>query len=229
MSDTKATSALAPRPGVVGRSHRTVEETVTAMIRNAIVAGLLRPGERLRQDRLADMLDVSRMPIRSALRQLESEGLVTLHPHRGATVRALSSDEISDLFEMRIMIERFALHKTVSTAGPEDLKMLAELADHLEGSTGDHDWIERRTEFYRSLYSIGNTPRVVSTILQFRAEVSSYVSGFRPVMTHTHRRLLELIEAGDGQAAADWLEIHIRAIAARLQAELTEVDRAAGA
>lgn len=66
--------------------YRTVSDMVASVIREAILSATFRPGEHLRQDELARRLEVSRMPVRSALLQLESEGLVDFHPHRGAIV-----------------------------------------------------------------------------------------------------------------------------------------------
>ncbi len=201
---------------------RTVEDMVTSVIRNAIVSGIFKPGERLPQDRLAGLLEVSRMPIRAALRQLESEGLVELHPHRGATVRSLGSDEISDLYEMRILIETFALRKTASAATEEELGELKVLASDLEAARGADERLDRRHRFYRVLYSIGNTPRVVSTIMQFRAEVSAYTIDLQDNRSRTHRELLERISTRNPDLAAAWLETHLRSVAQGMRSRLSD-------
>jgi DNA-binding GntR family transcriptional regulator len=196
---------------------RTVEELVASVIRNAIASGLFEPGEHLSQDRLAKLFDVSRMPIRSVLRQLESEGLVELHAHRGATVRSLSQEEISDLYEMRILVETFALRKTVAAIAESELAELTKLAERLETVAAEEGWLEARRRFYRTLYSIGNTPRVVSTIMQFRAEVTRYTSALADIRAHTHRDLLERVRLRDPDLAAAWLESHLREVARELR------------
>lgn len=193
--------------------YRTAEEKATSVIRNAIAAGIFKPGERLPQDRLAKLLDVSRMPIRSSLRQLESEGLVELHAHRGATVRALSPEEISDLYELRILVETFALRKTVSSIDEEQLRELERLAGELEDAPDHESWMLARQRFYHELYSIGNTPRVVTTIMQFRAEVTRYTRNLSDPRSQTHLELLERIRLGDPDLAAAWLESHLRHVA----------------
>lgn len=211
---------------VSSRTFRTVEEMVAAVIRSAIVSGIFVPGERLPQDRLAGLLEVSRMPIRSALRQLESEGLVELHAHRGATVRALSETEISDLYELRIMVETFALRRTVAAVEDTQLAELEEIAAGLESPIGMTNWFEARQEFYRALYSIGNTPRVVSTIMQFRAEVGRYTSDLVDLKSETHRDLLERIRSKDPDLAASWLEAHLRQVARELKKQVAEAPPA---
>lgn len=204
---------------------RTVEDRAAYVIRNAIAYGILRPGERLPQDRLAGLLNVSRMPIRAALRQLESEGLVELHAHRGATVRALSPEEISDLYEMRILVETFAVRKTVRAIEEQDLARLEAIASDLEAAEDHETWMQRRQEFYKALYSIGNTPRVVSTIMQFRAEVSRYTRNLEDPRSQTHVALLERIRSRDPDLAAAWLETHLRMVAQTRRRQVAEHDR----
>lgn len=203
---------------------RTVEDRAAHIIRNAIAYGILRPGERLPQDRLAGLLNVSRMPIRSALRQLESEGLVELHPHRGARVRALSPEEISDLYEMRILVETFAVRKTVRAIEEHHLKELEAIAADLESAEDHETWMHLRQEFYKALYSIGNTPRVVSTIMQFRAEVSRYTRNLKDPRSQTHVALLERIRLRDPDLAAAWLETHLRQVAQTRRRQVAESE-----
>lgn len=206
-------------------SFRTAEESAASVIRSCIVAGVFQPGERLAQDRLAHLLDVSRMPIRSALRQLESEGLVEVHAHRGATVRSLSPEEISDLYEMRILIETFALRKTVMAIDDGEIDRLEALITEAEASEAPEVWLESRNDFYRSLYSIGNTPRVVSTIMQFRREVSRYMTGLADLRSHAHRDLLERVRLRDPDLASAWLEVHLRQVAQELRGQLAARSR----
>lgn len=199
---------------------RTTEERVASVIRSAIAAGIFEGGEHLSQDRLAKLFDVSRMPIRSVLRQLASEGLVELHAHRGAVVRSPTLEEISDLYEMRILIETFALRKTVAAIGERQLVELRELASGLETIAVIEGWLEARRKFYRALYSIGNTPRVVATIMQFRAEVTRYTTELVDVRSHTHQDLLDRVELGDPDLAASWLESHLREVAQELRHQI---------
>lgn len=201
---------------------RTGEERAAHVIRNAIAYGILRPGERLPQDRLAGLLNVSRMPIRAALRQLESEGLVELHAHRGATVRSLSPEEISDLYEMRILVETFALRKTVRAIEDSDLTRLESIASALEEAPDHETWMQLRQDFYKALYSIGNTPRVVSTIMQFRAEVSRYTRNLADPRSQTHLDLLDRIRLRNPDLAAAWLETHLRLVAQTRKRQVAE-------
>jgi DNA-binding GntR family transcriptional regulator len=224
-ADTERERALARLAAASKSHHRTTEDTVAAVIRDAIASGVFRPGERLPQDMLARLLDVSRMPIRSAMGRLESEGLVEVHPHRGASVRALSAEEVSDLYEMRILIETFALRKTTLAISTEHFEQLEALSDKLESDTNKESALVSRQSFYRYLYGIGNTPRVVTTIMQFRAEVSRYTLGLVDLRSRAHRELLERIRSGNPDLAASWLEAHLREVAQEMKRQVEDPAR----
>lgn len=93
-------------------------------IRRWIVEGRLRPGERLVEQRLAEDLQLSRTPVREALRMLQSEGLVAFEPNRGARVRELTRSHISDLYELRARLESMAAELASRRATPEERKAL---------------------------------------------------------------------------------------------------------
>ena len=80
-------------------------EAVTELLREGIVSGVLPPGMALRQDRLAQSLGISKIPLREALARLESEGFVTGSPGRGVTVAAVSSQHVQEIFHLRNMME----------------------------------------------------------------------------------------------------------------------------
>ena len=98
-------SKPAPRPAQKSLQHRTIAAAVADSLRHRILDGDFKAGFPLRQDALAGEFGVSRIPIREALMQLEAEGLVKIHPHRGAIVSELSTDEVQELFELRALLE----------------------------------------------------------------------------------------------------------------------------
>src|SRR5690625_3011319 len=86
---------------------------VCSVLRKAILKGELKAGERLVQTELAEAIGVSRMPIREALRTLETEGLIVMEPHKGAIVRSISIEDIKEIYELRLALEPLALQKSV--------------------------------------------------------------------------------------------------------------------
>ena len=216
-------SKLEPWVSEARQRYRTAEDMVTGVLREAIVKGVFSPGERLPQDQLAELLMVSRMPIRAALRQLDSEGLVVNIPHRGAKVRELSPAELRELYELRVVVECFALRRSVATVTPSDLAELAELAESCENAEEGDEWIQQRCAFYRRLYAIGNGVRVVDTIMALRAEVSRYLLRKR-FCPGWHRELLESLVRSDAETASQFLEDHLMEVLVSMEEEMSAAD-----
>lgn len=221
-------SRLEPWVAEARQRYRTAEDMVTGVLREAIVTGAFSPGERLPQDQLAELLMVSRMPIRAALRQLDSEGLVVNIPHRGAKVRELTPVELRELYELRVVVECFALRRSVRIASPADLVELRELAESCENAEEGDDWILQRCAFYRRLYSIGNGVRVVDTIMSLRAEVSRYLLRKR-FCPGWHRELLDILTKGDVEEAARSLEDHLLEVLESMEEEISATNGRNGA
>ena len=97
----------------IGASSGTTPEYIAAALRQAILQGRYVANQPLRQDRLADELGVSKVPLREALVQLRAEGLVAFKPNRGAVVTELSADEADEIFTMRVALEAKALEKAI--------------------------------------------------------------------------------------------------------------------
>ncbi len=216
-------SRLEPWVAEARRRYRTAEDMVTGVLREAIVNGVFSPGERLPQDQLAELLMVSRMPIRAALRQLDSEGLVVNIPHRGAKVRELSLSELRELYELRVVVECFALRRSVVAATPSDLPELVDLADSCEAAEEGDEWIHQRCAFYRRLYAIGNGVRVVDTIMALRAEVSRYLLSKR-FCPGWHRELLDTLVKGEPERAAQFLQDHLMEVLESMEGEIAAAN-----
>ncbi|MBC7077623.1 MAG: GntR family transcriptional regulator, partial [Synergistales bacterium] len=98
-----------------------LRQIVYQKIRDAIVTGLIKPGEKLSEVELADKLAVSRTPVREAIRQLTQSGLVELIPRKGAYVRKLTAEDISDFYDVRLALELLAIERLCSKTPPEGL------------------------------------------------------------------------------------------------------------
>src|SRR3954463_2354238 len=100
-------------------TFQTVEDMTQSFIREAIMQGVFRPGQRLNLDTIAESLGVSRMPVRARLRQLENDGLVQRHHCRGVTVSVLRADEIAEIYELRILLESYLLKLAIAALDDE--------------------------------------------------------------------------------------------------------------
>jgi len=106
---------------VTAAAHRTAAPSAYDQIRRAIIEGSYEPGARLVEQRIAEEFDLSRTPVREALRTLEAEGLVRIEPHRGATVRTLTVDDVVDLYALRARLEGYAAELAAARRADADI------------------------------------------------------------------------------------------------------------
>jgi DNA-binding GntR family transcriptional regulator len=205
--------------------YLTVGELAYGVIREAIVNGVFEPGDRLRQDALAKAIDVSRIPIRSALLQLETEGLVRFHPHRGAVVRTLSAEQIREIYNIRFILERYALQLAIANMTPARLSHLEELARNLDEVDSGDSFVDLTIRFYLDLYEADRNPLLVSLIERLHSNVGRYWLSRRVLDPRdaAHTQLLSCVRNSDTDGAIGWLEAHLKQVADEL-VELMESD-----
>lgn len=204
------TEALSGVVEQLSGGYRTVGEMVYAVLKEAILSGVFAPGERLRQESLAEAIGVSRIPVRSALLQLEAEGIITFHPHRGARVRTLSVDQVDEIFRLRRLLEGDALAQSSSSLTPERADELLALARELDDAALDGDFLDRRIRFYRALYDHERNPLLVELIEDLRARLGRYYLTMRlDGHNHDHVALVQLLAAGQLDRAQSWLGDHL--------------------
>lgn len=206
-------------------NYRTLEEMVVSALREAILSGVFAPGERLHQDRIATTLGVSRIPIRSAFRQLESEGLVVFQPHRGTTVGTLRPEEVAEIYDLRIMLEKHALRSACARVGPEEiaeLEALSQMVDETRATGRPEAWLAARRRFYSRLYEIANLPRTAALIERLRGEVGRYLHRHRVDDERGHRVIVDSIKSGNPLQAENWLEHHLTEVSKRVQKTVEE-------
>ncbi len=209
--------------------YKTIGQMVYGVLREAIISGAFAPGEWLRQESLAEAIGVSRIPVRTALLQLESEGLVTFHPHRGARVRTLSAAQIDEVYRLRILLECNALRLSLARMTPERLGRLRELAMQLDAEPEGGEFLDTRVRFYREAYDSVNNPLLVEMIEELRGHVGRYLLSFRVDHGHSrsHESLIEYISQGDLTSAENWLRSHLEEVRSGIQALAEGEDEAA--
>lgn len=193
-------------------------------IRQGIVEGVYRPGERIVETRLADDLQLSRTPIREAIRMLQSEGLVHSLPNRGATVRALTAEDIGDLYEVRGRLEALAGELAARRATAEQIDRLgaAEAAFAAAVRNMDINDIEAiRTvfrlndDFHAIMLEGAHNGRLAQTLIR-TVDHPLVFQAFRhynlPAMRRSaqfHRLIFEAIRAGEPARAANLVLEHV--------------------
>jgi DNA-binding GntR family transcriptional regulator len=192
---------------------------VYSILREAIMSGTLAPGEFLRQESLADAIGVSRIPVRTALLQLKSDGLVNFRPHRGAQVRALSAAQIDEVYRLRILLQSYALQRSMAKMTPDRIEILRKLAVELDHHPESGQFVDTRIQFYRELHDAESNPMLVEMIEDLSGQVGRYLLSFR-VDQHnlsSHRDLVNLVAAGDQSAAESWIRTHVARVCAGVQ------------
>jgi DNA-binding GntR family transcriptional regulator len=212
-----------------GRQFRTVGDMAYEVIREGILTGVFAPGERLRQDALATQIGVSRIPVRSALMKLESQGLITFEPYRGAVVNTLTPHGAAEIYDIRSVLEAHALRKAMSAMTPERLERLEQLANELNAVENNEEFLQKRAEFYHELYDAKRQPRLVKMIDMLREEVGRYsiehnLNYVRPPGERDHAQVIAFLKADDVVGAVRWLELHLDQVRERLLTRLANAD-----
>lgn len=204
--------------------RKTVGAIVYELVRSAILSGALQPGQRLKQEELANAFGVSRIPVRTALMQLQSEELVAFHPRRGAVVSGQSAAQVREIYEIRELLETHALSKSMRTMSEDRIQRLRELADRLDEEREGKDFVELRVRFYQELYDSTRNPELVKIIENLRSVVRRNLLARRVSPPDSdaahgqHRALVEVVAAGNVRAAKSWLRNHLGAVRAGVEA-----------
>ncbi|WP_127088109.1 GntR family transcriptional regulator [Aquabacter cavernae] len=209
------------RPDPARLKHRTLSGAILEQLRTDILNGAHPGGAQLRQDALAEAYGVSRIPVREALFQLEAEGLVRITPQKGAIVSELSVSEITDVFDLRAILEPRLLEASFPALMPEDLTRLDDIQARFSAATAARDvgsFGILNAEFHMALYRHAYLPRtqvIVAALLQTsdrytRVQLSSAAAMALAVAEHAE--LIALCRAGDGAGARDLLRRHIETV-----------------
>lgn len=200
-------------------ARQSLPDVITDDLRERILSGDLAEGAVIRQEALADEYDVSRMPIREALKRLDAEGLVHLTNNRGASVVKHSIAEIAEIFDLRILIEVNLFKRAIPNMTQADFDRCEMILAQMEASYDADDvghWGALNFDYHTALYAAAK--RGLTNELLYRVNLQSdrYVRMHLSLMEYRdgakdeHRRLLELAKARDVNAATASLTQHIQ-------------------
>ncbi|MCL6416823.1 GntR family transcriptional regulator [Aestuariirhabdus sp. Z084] len=202
-----------------GTVYKTRTQMVVDVLRDKILSGEIVAGEPLRQDALAKEFNVSRIPVREALLQLEAQGLVFFEPHKGATATELSATEIHELFDLRALIECRVLEAAIDNMTDDDLrvanKVLRAFEEAVESGVNIETWSELNYELHAALYQPANMPQAMEIIRSLNTKSDRYIRLQLLLTTgiakaeREHSELFSLCESRDRAAASALLKKHI--------------------
>jgi DNA-binding GntR family transcriptional regulator len=205
---------------------QSAPDMVREGLREAILNGSIAEGKQLRQDELAEQFGTSRIPVREALRQLESEGLVKIVPNRGAIVRSLSVDDVLEMLDIRIALECHALRLAIPNMAEEDFLLADEILESYNREPSPDGWGAMNRRYHLALYAPCHRPRLMAMIEAnyghidrfVRTQVSMAAGKERP--QREHMRILELCREGEIDKAVALLQSHIEQTKRSVQASL---------
>jgi DNA-binding GntR family transcriptional regulator len=203
---------------------RTAYEHVRATLRAAILDRTLPAGARLVQSELASQLQVSTTPVREALRDLATEGLVLFDAHRGAVVRPLDIDEVREIYELRMTLEPLMVRRVIASITDEQLARAADLAARMRTESDMSVWVNLNREFHAVFTEVDDKSRLATMLAGLRDSAAAYVAVSLDAQPRhiaeandEHERLLEIYRHREGEAAVELTLQHLRSTLAIIE------------
>jgi DNA-binding GntR family transcriptional regulator len=196
----------------------TLKEQVYNIIKNDILNGVIKPGSWLQENELASQLKVSRSPIREALKELAGEGLLDNIPNKGVFVKELTRKDIIDIFELRIILEKYSIEKTTEHITEYSGNILKEIMQRLEAA-----FKKKNVKLYTNIDAeLHNTIIYMSEnklVYEVNEKVFSLLQPFRSmslnskkrfeVSLNEHKNIVEALIKKDADTAWKWDLIHL--------------------
>ena len=200
------------------QEYTPLRDVVFNTLRQAIIKGDLKPGERLLEIQLADKLGVSRTPVREAIRKLELEGLVTMVPRRGTTVLGITKKHLKDVLEIRSALEELALElacRRITTEQYEELVRLEALLEAKQDSDNAFELSDIDEKFHEQIYQATNNPRLVQLLANLREQMYRFRLEYmkakdkRPRLIQEHQQIIKALKNKDSKAGRKAIYDHI--------------------
>ncbi len=192
-------------------------EAAYAALVSALRVGTFAPGDRLREEEVAERLGLSRTPVREALRRLESDGIVQHRPRIGAVIRSLSHTEVVELYEMRMVLERTAAEMAAKHGTTAEFDALDDLNDRIEAEReAPAIGAAINQDFHRGLYLAGRNRFLLEAARALNNSLllvgpTTYTDPARiDVVVHQHRDIVAALREGDAEAAGAAAEAHLQ-------------------
>lgn len=197
----------------------TIKQQVYEIIKENILNGTYEQGEWLQEQKLSELLNVSRSPVREALKELVGEGLLENMPNKGVYVRIYTKKDIDNIFELREVLEKFAIKKIIEEATDEEIEKLTRLFNEMENSYNNGDLLDYYridTDFHATLFKMcdndildhmisGILPVIQPTKIGHKAGMARFKESLEE-----HRGILEGIRGRDFEKAWKYQKKHLR-------------------
>ncbi len=200
-------------------AYLPLRDVVFHTLREAILKGDLRPGERLMELQLASKLGVSRTPIREAIRMLEQEGLAVTIPRKGAEVAKMTEKDMEDVLQIREALDELAVQVACDKMTAQQLKELTLAMKNFENAIQAGKLkkiIEYDVEFHDIIYRATDNPKLVTLLNNIREQIYryrvEYLKGKEnyPRLVREHEEIVTALKQKNKERVADAMRSHIR-------------------
>ncbi len=192
-------------------------EVAYEQIREMIFSGNISPGGRINEKQIAETLEISRAPIREAVRQLQKEGLIDITKNKGAFIKNISPEEAMELYEVRAALEVLAVEKAAENAGESDLSLLEQCVNELQKaaeSENEKAHYDAAVLFHQIIFNISRNRSLIemitsvsSKIVLFRRKLVDYMDNNLPCADE--EAILLALKHKDGKKAAEIMQKHV--------------------
>lgn len=195
-----------------------LRDAVFETLREAILKGVLSPGQHLMEMQLAYQLGVSRTPVREAIRMLELEGLVNMVPRKGARVAAISEKSLCDVLEVRRALEELSVRLACTRMERNDLEKLDSINQQFIRVCQSDDVVQiaRIDEnFHAVIYEAADNAKLLQLLNQMQNQMYRYRIEYiklkerRQILVEEHKKIIHALARRDGDAASDAISTHI--------------------
>ena len=199
-------------------AYLPLRDVVFHTLREAILKGEIKPGERLMELQLASKLGVSRTPIREAIRMLELEGLAVTTPRKGAEVAKMTEKDMEDVLQIRKALDELAVGLACDNIVESQLEKLFVALKNFEESTrsGDVKQIAQAdVEFHDVIYQAADNPKLMNMLNNLREQIYRYRVEYLknkssyPRLSEEHKEIYEGLKRGDKQAVVEIVSHHV--------------------
>lgn len=199
--------------------YKPLRDVIFNTLREAIIIGELRPGERLMEVQLAEKMGVSRTPVREAIRKLELEGLVNMLPRKGAHVAELSAKDIVDVLEVRSSLDGLATSLSAERISDEEIRELKHIHNQFTNYVEKENIqgaIKKDVEFHEVIYRASRNDKLIQIASNLREQVQRfrviYLKDFSSPreLIREHGEIFDAIVGRDAEKSGKLAQIHIK-------------------
>ena len=199
-------------------AYLPLRDVVFHTLREAILKGELKPGERLMELQLASKLGVSRTPIREAIRMLEQEGLAVTMPRRGAEVARMTEEDMEDVLQIREVLDELAVKLACDNITKEEIRELENKALQFENSIKQGDLkkiAEADVEFHDVIYKAAGNKKLNTMLDNLREQIYRYRVEYlktgisHPTLIREHREILQALDSHEKERVVEAMRVHV--------------------